>query len=201
MAAAENQSPGPIEARCKRAPVDVSESAAIGRPTSIDDEAGACCDRSAAPDRELQAERKRQRRAAEERDPHRPARIVTTWPSAPEARARSPPQPPRGHPRRARGPASSPCRSLQPRPQRRRRARGRAPTRRLRVDASGPERERRQDHRRRQVNPSQAASPPSLPARWTPIAIPSWLEDGPGRRFGAQRARRIASRPASRGAT
>ena len=33
------------------------------------------------------------------------------------------------------------------------------------------------------VKPSQAASPPSLPARCTPIAIPTWLDDGPGRRL------------------
>ena len=33
------------------------------------------------------------------------------------------------------------------------------------------------------VKPSQAASPPSLPARWMPMAIPTWLDDGPGRRL------------------
>ena len=33
------------------------------------------------------------------------------------------------------------------------------------------------------VNPTQAARPPSFPARSTPIAIPSWLDDGPGNRL------------------
>ena len=33
------------------------------------------------------------------------------------------------------------------------------------------------------MNPSHAARPPSLPARWTPTAIPTWLDDGPGRMF------------------
>jgi hypothetical protein len=33
------------------------------------------------------------------------------------------------------------------------------------------------------VKPSQAASPPNLPARCAPTAIPSWLDDGPGSRL------------------
>jgi hypothetical protein len=33
------------------------------------------------------------------------------------------------------------------------------------------------------VKPSHAAAPPRRPARCAPIAIPSWLEDGPGSRF------------------
>ena len=33
------------------------------------------------------------------------------------------------------------------------------------------------------VKPSHAAAPPRRPARWAPIAIPSWLDDGPGSRL------------------
>ena len=50
------------------------------------------------------------------------------------------------------------------------------------------------------VNPSQAARPPSLPARWTPIAIPSWLDDGPGRRFVSATSSPNCSRRSSGGA-
>ena len=33
------------------------------------------------------------------------------------------------------------------------------------------------------VNPRNTATPPQAPARWYPMAKPTWLEDGPGRNW------------------
>ena len=189
VAAAEDERAGAVEAVEQVEGVRRSRRrAASGRPTSKHDE-GDCATRSRCGGRSgtrivSGSARTRPRNAT---TPIAPAtRIVATWPNEPGHEQRD-----RGRRRRRSAALSrAACERPRHRDHRRRDDRGRRE-----LEAVHPARVRRGRRRAPRsrapsgstaegsVNPSHAARPPSLPARCTPTAIPTWLDEGPGRRF------------------